>query len=358
MEGSSKRAREEFEQEGIKKQKVDEDKETAELQSLIEVVPDKEEITIDAILLATGIRSTEVGSNKKYSTPGTTTIEGDENSKFFHGIVNKKRRQQAIKGILVDGEWIDNPDRVKREFYNHFANIFSALNWSRVLMKGIFPRLLDADFSCDLEGDISDDEIKRREGVLQLEYFPQWLYPSLITLIPKVLDVKHLSDFHPISLIGCQYKIIGKILVNRLSLVVDELISHESFPSLKVDIFLTGILFLMRLLLGISQGRTLVVNGDGGFVAAFILQKLRSWLIVRQLTYDDFIERVIERGSLTWIFKRMLWLRTSSKIQTLWFPLEDVLEAVLKSLNSRSSLSLSISFFDFYPLSAIIGLGR
>ncbi|GJU96120.1 RNA-directed DNA polymerase, eukaryota [Tanacetum coccineum] len=39
-------------------------------------------------------------------------IEGDENSNFYHGIVNKKRRQQAIKGILVDGAWIDNPNRV------------------------------------------------------------------------------------------------------------------------------------------------------------------------------------------------------------------------------------------------------
>ncbi|GKB76327.1 hypothetical protein Tco_0943222 [Tanacetum coccineum] len=34
-------------------QKVDEDKETAELQRLIEVVPDKEEVAIDAIPLAT-----------------------------------------------------------------------------------------------------------------------------------------------------------------------------------------------------------------------------------------------------------------------------------------------------------------
>nr|GEY36688.1 RNA-directed DNA polymerase, eukaryota, reverse transcriptase zinc-binding domain protein [Tanacetum cinerariifolium] len=31
-------------------------------------------------------------------------IEGDADSNFFHSIVNKKRRQQAIKGILVDEE--------------------------------------------------------------------------------------------------------------------------------------------------------------------------------------------------------------------------------------------------------------
>ncbi|GKE51788.1 hypothetical protein Tco_1486944, partial [Tanacetum coccineum] len=53
IESSSKRAREELEQESIKKQKVDEDKETTELQSLIEIVPDKVEVEIDAIPLAT-----------------------------------------------------------------------------------------------------------------------------------------------------------------------------------------------------------------------------------------------------------------------------------------------------------------
>ncbi|GKB98926.1 hypothetical protein Tco_0985063 [Tanacetum coccineum] len=50
---SSKRAGTELEQESIKKQKVDKDKETAELQRLIEVVPDKEEVAIDVIPLAT-----------------------------------------------------------------------------------------------------------------------------------------------------------------------------------------------------------------------------------------------------------------------------------------------------------------
>ncbi|GJR83775.1 hypothetical protein Tco_0154560 [Tanacetum coccineum] len=53
VEGSSKRAGEELEQESIKKQKVDEDKDTAELQSLMEVIPDEEEVAIDDVPLAT-----------------------------------------------------------------------------------------------------------------------------------------------------------------------------------------------------------------------------------------------------------------------------------------------------------------
>ncbi|GJZ99924.1 hypothetical protein Tco_0672475 [Tanacetum coccineum] len=49
----SKRASTELEQESIKKQNLDEDKKTVELQRLIEVVPNKEDVAIDAIPLAT-----------------------------------------------------------------------------------------------------------------------------------------------------------------------------------------------------------------------------------------------------------------------------------------------------------------
>ncbi|GJW98178.1 hypothetical protein Tco_0179986 [Tanacetum coccineum] len=53
VEDSSKRAGEELEQESTKTQKVDEDKDTIELKSLMEVISDEEEVTIDAIPLAT-----------------------------------------------------------------------------------------------------------------------------------------------------------------------------------------------------------------------------------------------------------------------------------------------------------------
>ncbi|GJX39298.1 hypothetical protein Tco_0252601 [Tanacetum coccineum] len=49
VEGSSKRAGEELEQESTKKQKVDEDKDTTELQSLMKVIPDEEEVAIDVV---------------------------------------------------------------------------------------------------------------------------------------------------------------------------------------------------------------------------------------------------------------------------------------------------------------------
>ncbi|GKD09163.1 hypothetical protein Tco_1188848 [Tanacetum coccineum] len=53
QESSSKRAGDELQQESIKKQKMDDDQERTKLQSLMKVIPDEEEIAVDAILLAT-----------------------------------------------------------------------------------------------------------------------------------------------------------------------------------------------------------------------------------------------------------------------------------------------------------------
>nr|GFA74019.1 RNA-directed DNA polymerase, eukaryota [Tanacetum cinerariifolium] len=63
--------------------------------------------------------------------------------------------------ILVDGEWIDDLIRVKSEVYNHFKNRFSAPEWDRVPFEGHFTRRLNEDQSSDLEGDVSNEEIKK-----------------------------------------------------------------------------------------------------------------------------------------------------------------------------------------------------
>nr|GFB79262.1 hypothetical protein [Tanacetum cinerariifolium] len=52
VERKEKRAREELIQERTKKQKVEDDKETAELNQLMEIIQDKEEVVIDVIPLA------------------------------------------------------------------------------------------------------------------------------------------------------------------------------------------------------------------------------------------------------------------------------------------------------------------
>nr|GFA34515.1 hypothetical protein [Tanacetum cinerariifolium]GFA47171.1 hypothetical protein [Tanacetum cinerariifolium] len=52
MEGSSKRAGTKIEQESVKKQKIDDDKDTAELKQLMKIIPDEEGVVVDSIPLA------------------------------------------------------------------------------------------------------------------------------------------------------------------------------------------------------------------------------------------------------------------------------------------------------------------
>jgi hypothetical protein len=48
---------------------------------------------------------------------------------------------------------------------------------------------------------------------------------TFISLIPKVHRSKEINDFHPISLVGGVYKIIAKVLANRMRRVMGRIIS-------------------------------------------------------------------------------------------------------------------------------------
>ncbi|GJT69861.1 RNA-directed DNA polymerase, eukaryota [Tanacetum coccineum] len=189
------------------------------------------------------------------------SIEGDENSKYFHGILNKKRNQTAIRGILAEGVWIDDPNSVKNEFLSHFKERFDRPCSSRLILDMTYPNRLNLDQIDDLERNVTKEEIKRAvwdcgtdkspgpDGftfgfyrrywdIMEKDvvdavsfFFTEGMFPkgrnaSFIALIPKIQDAKVVKDFRPISLIGSLYKIIAKILANRLVMVLGDLVSE------------------------------------------------------------------------------------------------------------------------------------
>ena len=48
---------------------------------------------------------------------------------------------------------------------------------------------------------------------------------SFLTLIPKKCNAVNIKDFCPINLVGNVYKLLSKVLANRLRAVLDNLIS-------------------------------------------------------------------------------------------------------------------------------------
>ncbi|GKF16583.1 RNA-directed DNA polymerase, eukaryota, reverse transcriptase zinc-binding domain protein [Tanacetum coccineum] len=82
--------------------------------------------------------------------------------------------------------------------------------------------------------DIIVDDVERFvQEFFHSNLFPKGCNSSFIDLIPKVPTAKFVSDFRPISLIGCQYKIIGKLLANRLSTVIGNCISPVQYAYIK-----------------------------------------------------------------------------------------------------------------------------
>jgi hypothetical protein len=53
------------------------------------------------------------------------------------------------------------------------------------------------------------------------------LNASFIALIPKKQNASNIQDFRPISLIGSVYKLLAKVLANRLKGVLDSFISES-----------------------------------------------------------------------------------------------------------------------------------
>jgi hypothetical protein len=61
--------------------------------------------------------------------------------------------------------------------------------------------------------------------------FEKSLNATFTPLIPKTHGAAEIKDFHPISLVGGVYKIIAKVLANRMRRVMDRVISkpHNAF---------------------------------------------------------------------------------------------------------------------------------
>lgn len=186
-------------------------------------------------------------------------VDGDENSKFFHGVLKNNYKKNSISGLSINGTWCTDPQSIKNEALEFFRKKFFDL-WPHrpKLISPLFSSLSEDQLS-SLEAPFSISEIKNaiwacgndkapgpdgftfkllkthwdvfkndiRDAVKHFEAcgsFAPGCNSSFITLVPKVKDPITLADYRPISLIGCIYKIVAKTLALRLKGVIGELV--------------------------------------------------------------------------------------------------------------------------------------
>ncbi|GJU51355.1 putative RNA-directed DNA polymerase, eukaryota, reverse transcriptase zinc-binding domain protein [Tanacetum coccineum] len=184
---------------------------------------------------------------------------------------------------MHEGNWITDPQQIKEVILNFFKFKFQANDSSVEFPSTITSSRLDVCDRDSLEAHVSMEEIKMAvwgcgsekapgpdgytfafvkkywdllkanifdfvSSFLSTGKMPPGSNSSFITLIPKVSNPILITDFRPISLIGIHYKIIAKVLANRLSRVINKIISPEQTSFIAGRQILDGPLILSEVI--------------------------------------------------------------------------------------------------------------
>ncbi|KAL5553097.1 hypothetical protein UlMin_040498 [Ulmus minor] len=160
--------------------------------------------------------------------------EWDYNSAMFHRMVSFWKSKNVINRIVKEDETVLTDQReIVGEIVSFFENLykerglgwwdFEDINWGRIAQERAFW----------LERPFEEEEIKKAVFEIDREKSPGPdgytvcgnMNHTFLCLIPKKLDVQQVKDFRPISLVSGVYKILAKLLANRLREVLEETIS-------------------------------------------------------------------------------------------------------------------------------------
>ena len=189
---------------------------------------------------------------------------GDRNTRFFHICASVRRSRNNISSLLIHDKKIEDPNTIKDEAVKYFKNLFSEESMERPTFSNLnFNKLSDTQAS-NLITPFSTDEIdeavascnpskspgpdgfnfnfiKSSWNLIKHDFYsiirefwntgklPRGSNVAFIALIAKVESPMGFKDYRPISMVGCVYKIISKILAGRLKKVMNELVGpHQS----------------------------------------------------------------------------------------------------------------------------------
>ncbi|MCI02122.1 LINE-1 reverse transcriptase like, partial [Trifolium medium] len=205
--------------------------------------------------------------------------EGDSNTRFFHASIKGRRRRNKIEMLKKGEEWIQGEDSIKKEVNDHFSNHFSEEWNNRPFLQGIDFSMLSAEDNASLLVPFEEEEVRdfiwssvgnkspgpdgfnlnffkacwsivKNDVMAYLHEFhanvvlPKVVTASFLSLVPKKDHPQNLFDYRPICLIGSLYKILSKILANRLKRVLGKLISNCQSAFLPQRQILDGVVVL------------------------------------------------------------------------------------------------------------------
>lgn len=214
---------------------------------------------------------------------------GDQNTILFYEIVQSRTAYNAIrKLVLSSGEIITDPTAIKQAAASYFAKFLGPVIHPAPLTDDI-PSLSELlDFRCSsniaeiLVRPISEAEIKNVlfampsnkapgpdgypaefyrsawpiissdftiavQSFFMYGFLPKGVNATSLALIPKVQGAETLKDFRPISCCNILYKVVSKILANRLKVFLPELVEPNQCAFVKGRLLLENVLLAAEL---------------------------------------------------------------------------------------------------------------
>ncbi|KAA3458339.1 reverse transcriptase [Gossypium australe] len=165
---------------------------------------------------------------------------GDRNTKYFHSHWIQRRKFNHILALRINnGEWCSEQDILRDEAIKIKDQDIDFLN-KPVLREEIKKALFDMAplkatgsdrfhaFFFQSQWDIVGGAVcECVQGIFDGNKFEEELNNTLIILIPKKKSPEDFSQFRPISLCSVLYKLVMKVIVNRLKVVFPKYISPE-----------------------------------------------------------------------------------------------------------------------------------
>jgi hypothetical protein len=267
---------------------------------------------------------------------------GDRNTRYYHACASMHRKKNFISRILNErGQTCTSEEDINTAFTEYFSGLFTASPQgdlakclqhvaSRIdgdMNASLLKPFLEEEVQCALFqmaptktpgpdgypagffqknwGTLGGDIYRTILGILNSGSMPNSLNTTHIALIPKIKNPSSVKDFRPISLCNVLYKIISKVLANRLKKFLNHIISPVQ------SAFIPGRLITDNVVVAYETLHTMHtrLKGKKGFMAV---------KVDMSKAYDrvewNFLERVMEKMGFArrWIDLTMMCVRTVS----------------------------------------------
>lgn len=215
--------------------------------------------------------------------------EGDDNTRFFHASATARKKANKIKRLVDDdGVSCEDQEGMSTIVLDYFYKIFTENEVTSNLMNSSSPRLVSDEQNDFLTGDFTFEEFtaaikemhpdkasgpdglnpafyqnfwsvmcqeifKQCKIWLQTRTFPDELNSTNVVLLPKKENATSMKDLSPIALCNVLYKIIAKVLTNRLKLILPSLISENQSAFVKEKSITDNVLIAFEMIHHMNQ---------------------------------------------------------------------------------------------------------